>query len=584
MRTLQERGWGRWSARGAERGLEISKVAWSLRSEFSYAGGSGVDAALGEQRKRAGGARVRGSKREDCWMDAEKAQTKVPWARWVLPACAVVAVAALLKEMVAASHWPLVHDAAVFQYIQFLMGKGFAPYREIPDLSMPGALILENLAMRAFGGGARGWFLWDETWVAVVVLGSAWIAGPGRRAAGVIAGSVTSLFHLSDGAWFVGQRDWVAAALLLLCCGCLFRILRGGRAAWWGGVAFFGVAATLVKPGGVFFCVIAVGVGAWIYRGSLRRLGTMMAWAAAGAAVPVAAVVIFLARWRALEAFAGTWRSLVPYYSTLMRISVPALLWPLLGRMGRLFVVIAACGLVLFALNRSWRSIGSVILLLGAGCGVLSYVLQDKGWAYHRYPAIAFAALWIALEAEKVLGGRGIRAWIAWPVLMSMAIALPCAVLARQRSTQYPAGTMEHLEYDLKRLGARDLTNRVQCLDETHTDCYSVLYRLNLVQPTGFIHEFLLFPKRATPVTDLLQTRFLEQVSARPPTVMILSEQDWPGGESGYKQVARWPAFASFLAQNYRLETQFDAGPRDLAGYRIYMLQSQRSPAAGPAR
>ncbi|MGB7266151.1 MAG: hypothetical protein WBC92_11610 [Terracidiphilus sp.] len=514
-------------------------------------------------------------------MDAETAPKRAPWAGWILPACAAVAVLVLLMEIFAASRWPLVHDAAVFQYIQFLMANGFAPYRDIPDLSMPGALILENLAMHAFGGGARGWFLWDEVGVAAVVLGSAWIAGRGRRSAGVIAGSVASGFHFSDGAWFVGQRDWVAAALLLLCFGCLFRILRGGRAAWWSGVTFLGVAATLVKPSGLFFCMIAAGAGAWIYRRSLRRLGAMFAWMIAGAAVPMAAVVIFLAQWHVFDDFVNTWRLLVPYYSTLMRISVPALLWPLLGRMGQLFVVVAACGLVLFALNRSWRSIGSVILLLGALCGVLSYVLQDKGWAYHRYPAIAFASLWIALEIEKGLHARGIRAWIAWSLLASMAVALPPAALARQRSTRYPTGTMQHLEFDLKRAGGSNLSHRVQCLDETHTDCFSVLYRLNLVESTGFIHDFYLFPERTAPVTDSLQSRFLAQVRARPPELIVLSEQDWPGGESGYKQLARWPAFASFLAQNYRLETQFNAGPSDLAGYRIYVLQSQGGVAQG---
>ena len=36
--------------------------------------------------------------------------------------------------------WPLVWDAQVFHYINFLIGKGLAPYRDIGDMNLPECL------------------------------------------------------------------------------------------------------------------------------------------------------------------------------------------------------------------------------------------------------------------------------------------------------------------------------------------------------------------------------------------------------------------------------------------------------------
>jgi hypothetical protein len=134
-------------------------------------------------------------------------------------------------------------------------------------------------------------------------------------------------------------------------------------------------------------------------------------------------------------------------------------------------------------------------------------------------------------------------------------------------------GTLLHLQADLMRLGGPQLSGRVQCLDMTHGECINALYRLQLVQSTGFIYDFVLFPERPTAVTDALQSRFMRLISARPPRVFVLSEQVWPGGGRGYTQLMRWPAFAQFLQQNYALETQHDKGPADMSGYRIYVLK-----------
>lgn len=489
-----------------------------------------------------------------------------------MPASAVVVAIPLLIGLLDASRWPLVHDAPLIHYIVFLMNKGLVPYRDIIDMNMPGAYILESFGMQALGGGAGGWFAWDAISGAIAVVASAWIAGPSHRAAGIVAGSLAYLIHLSDGALNLGQRDWIVSVLLLLSFACLFRILRGGHAAWSAGVFFFSSVAVSVKPPALLFCLIAAGTICWLCCKSPSRILPMLSLGFVGVLVPTTAVVLFLAKWHATDSFLDTLTKLVPYYASLQRTGLRVLLWSVLGPIQRLFIPVAVMALALFILSRSWRSMESVLLLLGALCGGMYYILQDKGWSYHRYPAIVFASLWIVMEVERGIRARGLRAWISWTMLGALVLLLPFAAVSRERLKPYDTAKMTQLESDLNELGGAQLSHRVQCLDMTHGDCINVLYRLNLVQSTGFIYDFYLFPEKSAPVTIALQKRFLQAVSADPPKALILSEQVWPGGGLGYNQVARWPSFSDYLSHHYRLAKEYSAGS-SIEGYRIYLLK-----------
>jgi hypothetical protein len=505
-------------------------------------------------------------------MQAYEEPTGARHAGWVLPACAGLIAIPLVLAVFAASHWPLVHDELYMHSLTFLMQRGLAPYRDIVDMQMPGTYLLEGLGIRVLGGGAHGWFLWDMAACAGILLGSVWITGAGRRAAGFIAGSLTCLLHLSQGDWNMGQRDWIVAALAMLSFACLMQMVRGGGEAWLGGATFFATLAASVKPPALLFCLLAFGAAAWLRRKQPRELLALSLWALGGAAVPVVAVVLFLAKWHALGAFAKVATGLMPYYASLGKVPFRGLLWHPLTGYERLFVLLALGALLLFVLNRSWRSAEAVLLTLAVAAGAASYAIQDKGFPYHRYPAIAFASLWIALGLEKGLRERDLRAWLAWPLLAFIAVLLPVAVVARPRS-HAPEETRLHLEADLERLGGSGLSRRVQCLDMTAGGCLEALYRLGLVPSTGHVYDFYLFPERPTALTASLQQGFLQQVSGDPPEVFVLSEEDWPGGGTGYAQLARWPAFASFLAQHYRMESEFIALSSGDTGYRIYQLR-----------
>ena len=58
-------------------------------------------------------------------------------------------------------HWPLLHDTTVIQSVSFLIDKGWAPYRQIGDMNMPGAYLFEGWALHLFGSSDMWWRLYD---------------------------------------------------------------------------------------------------------------------------------------------------------------------------------------------------------------------------------------------------------------------------------------------------------------------------------------------------------------------------------------------------------------------------------------
>jgi hypothetical protein len=113
----------------------------------------------------------------------------------------------------------------------------------------------------------------------------------------------------------------------------------------------------------------------------------------------------------------------------------------------------------------------------------------------------------------------------------------------------------------------------------TNASCINVLYRMKLVQSTGFIYDFYLFPKRMNPVSRELQEEFLSQITAQPPRVIVLSAHTWPEDVYSYDQVSNFPAFQALLERSYTLDRERPSFPHR-AGYRLYVLRS--SPGENP--
>ena len=491
-----------------------------------------------------------------------------PPFRQLAAASAAFVLLCVLAGLAMASRWPLVHDAPLMHYVVFLMDHGLAPYRDIVEMNMPGAYMQEWAVVHTLGGGAHGWFHWDALTGVAAILSGMWIAGPGRRWAGLAGAGMGYLWHLEDGAWNLGQRDWVVAVLLLAAFGCLFECRRSGRALWMGGFICLCGAASSIKPLVILAPALVLPITLWLDRAQARR---MLGWTAAGAIPPIAACLLFLARWHVWREFLATLQGLTAYYATLQAQGLPFLAANALPKPVFLALAAAVC---LYVLQRSWKNWESNFLLLGSLVGLAFFLLQRKGWNYHRYTAIAFVMLWLMIEIDRSLrSAEATRRYAAAIVLAVATLGLPLKCLYDQRRTFYDMATIDHLQQDLTRLGGAQLSGSVQCLDMARAGCINVLYRMRLMQATGFIYDFYLFPERDTPVTGQLQASFLAATTARPPRVLILSSQIWPGDRFGYDELDRWPAFRDFLEANYTLASSYQQSPGPSPGYQLYLLR-----------
>lgn len=487
----------------------------------------------------------------------------------------IVAVAAgliisLLTALLVATRWHLVHDAALIDYVVFLIRNGFAPYRVIIDNELPGTYILPLAEIRIFGPGFNGLFAWVSIEIAAVVGASVWIAGPGRRWAGVAAGCLTSLIHLSRGAGHFGQRDWDVAVFLLVSCASLIGLLRTGKYQYIAIAFLFGGIASTIKPQAILFPLAGV-IYVCAFEGRSKRKSVIAA--IIGLGIPILCVLLFLARYHAFGAFFFDTRRLIEYYASLAHPGIFQLVWGRVPLGDRVLMLICFGAVPLYVREKLWRSAELNIITIGVLFGVSSYLLQDKGWSYHLIPAWAFASLWLTYVIEAAL--RGVRTWmrgVSWALSFAMILIAPL-LLTEQAVARYPMETVLHLQRDLATMGAR--SGEVQCLDMTLAGCVNVLYRLRITQATGFIHDFYLFPNRSTSLTAELQSRFLAAVMAHPPRLIVLSSDIWPDERFGYDEVSRWPAFESFLQEHYQLAEQYAPDPEDrniVAGYRIYSL------------
>jgi hypothetical protein len=494
---------------------------------------------------------------------------------WSMPVTALLMVIAVAIGLKAAFKWPLVHDAPLIHYVIFLMAHGFAPYRDIVEMNMPGTYIVEWTVMHVFGPGALGWWLWDAFSGLTAITASAWIAGKGekQRTAGITGGALAYLFHLRDGPSNLGQRDWIVAVLLLVAFGFLFTSIRRLQPLWMAGsMAAFGCAASIKPPAlvmGIFFFLAAC----WVIRSRQEQgkpnLSKFVLWALLGGLAPALACATFLLWWGSAGNFLMTLQGLVPYYAGLQRLTYATLIWRAIVLKPIMFGAF-----LIFLLAKSWRRWESAFLAAGVLAGAMLFIVQGKGWSYHLYPEVVFASLWAMIELSRALYADRWQRIVAFATLLLIVLFWTPRTLRDERASTYPDATLRHLEQDLNELGGSALSGKVQCLDMTMGSCINVLYRMRLVQSTGFIYDFYLFPQKNNALTSGLQTRFIKKIISSPPQLIIVSSHTWPGDVQGYEQMANFPVLMRLLTQRYQLNTDFVPPSGNSSGYRIYVLKN----------
>ncbi len=446
-------------------------------------------------------------------------------------------------------HWPFVGDAALMHYVVFLMRHGFAPYRDIVDINMPGTYFVSWAVSHIYGSSALGFRIFDLSLCAIAAAAMIAIAWPFDWLAGAYAAVLLMLLHGRDGVAQSGERDLVMAILLLMAYAFLFHALRK-NAPW--AMFLFGLcagAAATIKPTALPFAPVLILLACMTLKHRGLPFAAHLFSGVIGFVVPIAAAFGFLLRKHSLQAFIAIFEGLIPYHASLNHRPLGYLLN---HSFSPLAVLLAIWGILLVT-ERRRVGFERAALLLGVLFGLLSYIAQGKGYPYHRYPLIAFLLVlmeidfWTALRrpgAPRALGIAG----LALGILLIVPVSL-------WKISHYDWQNQEYttmIEADLDALGGPKLSGRVQCMD-TFAGCIAALDQMQLVQDTGFLYDCYFYaPERSTPAADAvvnkMRGRFWKALQGHAPEVFVISNQLCLNGPTNYRKLNLWPQFEDWLA------------------------------------
>lgn len=485
-------------------------------------------------------------------------------------ACLFLAVCVVLL-VVRTMHWSLVNDASLMHYMSFLMDNGKVPYRDFGDMNMPGSLLADWLTVHAIGGGALAWRIFDLALMAIGGVSICVIARPFGWFAGLFGACLLILYHGRDGMAQLGQRDLQMTVLLLVAYTCLFHALRTGliRSMFLFGVA--AGAASTMKPTILPFAAVLLGMAVFaMYRRGQSAMPRLAA-AIAGLFLPLLLVGLWLWRLHTLPEFWHSMRSVTPYYVSLGRHGA---LYLFKASMSPSMIVLALIAAIISWRLRDWQTAEGAALLAGVVFGLLNFVLQGKGYVYHRYPMLGLFAVWVAIECCRALSGRvKLRLLGLTGVVFGCFVVAPLCVRTALHQ-QWSEALLTSLQGDLTKLGGAELSGRVQCIDSI-SGCGTTLYRMRLAQSTALLSDFLIFGPEDRGIVRESQANFARDIKTNPPKVIVVTSWLHLSNIGDYGKLKLWPDFEEYLSTNYEVynERSFPPLMTGQQGYRIYVLK-----------
>jgi hypothetical protein len=467
-------------------------------------------------------------------------------------------------------HWPWMWDTQVFHYAIFLMHHGKIAYKDIYDINMPGCYLMERWAIDIFGGGDLGWRFYEFTLLGSMTLAACIIAVPYDWFAGLLAGVLFAIFHGIDGAAMATERDEVIAVLILIGYAFQFLSVRKSRPIV---MLPFGLSlgmAMLIKPTAALFVIVLLLFAYFALKQRARPPAAYLLWGIAGFGIIFVILLGFMLP-DSLGPFLFLQRQAIPYYASLAPASWSYLLK---NSLPAPFLFFVPAAVMLAIANRARADWEIWTVRSGVVLGALSYFVQRKGYTYHRYSFMAFALLWFGLECALAIKAKGwLRTCGVLGIAVAVLVVLPPRVnhLRHERHNSNPLA--DQLQADLQRLGGSSLQNRVQCLDMV-TGCYSALYRLGLVQSTGFMGDTLFFAPDDGSSVPYYRQIFWDDMHKNPPRVIVLSSERF-GVKYSFDKLNAWPQFRDYLNSGYTLDVSRTFGSFDgnVLAYRIYVLK-----------
>lgn len=504
--------------------------------------------------------------------------------------------------------WPLVGDASLMHYIGFLIERGWAPYRDMGDMNMPGSYLIELAAMHLFGIGDLAWRFFDFSLLAITSASFFVITGRNRSLAAFFAASLFILVHGRDGLAEGGQRDLIMAVCLIAATAFLFTAVRK-RIVW--PIAIFGLLSGIafaIKPTVLPLSLAQVLLAAFALQplGSETKRTSPLRYliaASLGFLTVLAIVLTFLIRHQALTAFLAGLHTIVPYYASLGHRPLGFILLHSISPLLPLVLIWLALLFIdrnLRNLSRDWERSA---LLAGVLFGLINCILQARALPYYRYPLLAFLLPLMALDFTRackftsstsepgallVKGSSQVGSALALIALILGGFFLaPQSAVLIHRYRWWENDLITSLTENLNTLGGTRLSGHILCID-TNSGCGNVLYRMRLEPANGMLSDFLIFGSDQAPAVQQTREQFSTAIHAKPPQVMVVTSYLYLTDLTDFRKLDRWPEFESFLRDNYDLQTQWSptrtarwwSREETPASYRIYVF---RTPPGSPS-
>lgn len=302
-------------------------------------------------------------------------------------------------------------DQGIFDYIAWVGTTGGRYYVDVAEQNFPGEMLLHDLAFRVFGVNIRAYRSLDFV---IATLGAFALCGllrmGGYRTGALFGAAFFLAGYVSSNAWMSGQRD-VVAANLLLCVGYFFmRRLNGGGRLWivpLSAVLFF---ALLLRPTYLLFPVALMVVDWCLLRRYARHFGTSLV----DGVLVAALLLLFAAALVGWGAYSG---SLSAFWEQVIMFNTQAYaahhsLMVTLARMAyyltSYLLFIPAIVLAIAQTERHRRREAPLLILIGlAILALVSTLAQNKGFMYHLGALIppvfglTGVALWMAIDTIR---------------------------------------------------------------------------------------------------------------------------------------------------------------------------------------
>ena len=473
---------------------------------------------------------------------------------------AIVLTVCTVLFVVWSRHWPLLGDASIIHYLSFLIEHGMAPYRDIHEMSFPGTFLIEIAGMHVFGPDALAWRIFDFALLIVAAVSFRLVTSRAGWFPAIFAATLLALVHGRDGLPQGGQRDLTMAVLLVAATAAITLAVRYRSIAAWTSFGLLAGIVLTIKPTAIPLSVAQAIIAIYVLRKRGDTVLKPVATASLATLAFPAVALAFLIRENAVAAFWDNLRGLVAYYAGLGHKSLGFLLVHSISPLMPL-VIMWLVVLVLIRPRLDWER---VLLLSGVAFGLLSYVIQARGFPYYRYPLLAFLLPLMALDFTEALPfpnshlvERKIAGALAIIALAVGGLFLgPQSALLIHRYRWWQTDLNSSLEQNLNRLGGPALSGHIQCVDSI-SGCMTTLYKMRLVQPTGIVMDFPLFGDDRVRVVQEARAEFREKIFEKPPSVLVISSALYVDGPGDYQKLARWPQFTDFLAANYTLDTDW---------------------------